>query len=199
MLLVMRRKYHLFLLISLISSIFIINCSSIKPLINNPVTLKNETWKINIMQLDAGPDTFAKFARTYIVVKPTNTIAEKIMTAARVENPNINPQYSNNGFIWMLMTVRNLDKVERSLDFSRVRLISDNYVINPEIIDFSLFQEGLLFFKIDYIQKIKPDKTFSMYLIFEYDKGHFPYKIIYDNQIAGKIYDKMEVAIPENK
>jgi hypothetical protein len=174
---------------------FILECSSIKPLIKNPIMFKNETWKIDISQLDAGPDTFEKFARTYIVTKPTNTLAEKIMTGAGVSNPHVNPQYTNNGFIWMTMIVYNIDKVPRSFDFSRVRLISDNYVINPDIIDFSLFQKKI-FYKKDNIQKIAPGKSFSIFLIFEYNKGHFPYKIVYDNQIAGKVYDKMEVSIP---
>lgn len=184
------------LMVSISSIVFTIGCSSM-PLINHPITHKTETWSIVLSKLDAGPDTYSKFLRNYWIVKPTSSVAEKIMTGIGApKNPNINPQYSSNGFIWLSMKVRNLDKYEHNFDFSRVRLISDHYVINPEIIDFT---EEPFTFKDHPITKIKPGKTFSIILVFEYTRGHLPSTLIYDNTIAGRIFDKIVVPLPVKK
>ena len=171
---------------------FLGGCESI-PLIKNEIKHTRNAWEVTIKELNAGPDTFNKTFRAFLETRPVNSLADKIMAGANVYNHKINPKFSDDGYLWLLLTVKNMDKANHGFDFSRIRLVSEKYVINPEIVLYSSE------FNKKFMYTIKPDESFTITLVFEYNKGNYPHKLIYDNQIAGKIFDKISIDLPAVK
>lgn len=176
----------------------LIGCESTRNLISNEIVYKNDTWSIHVQEMNEGPDSFWKnHFQNYIVVRPDDSTLARELSKAGVASPRYAPRYSNNGYIWVLLAVVNKDDAKHSFDFSRVRLVSSKYVINPEIVDYSPLENPIFMDKKKLIQEIKPKGIIYAKLVFEHTKGSLPFQLVYDNQIAGKIYDRIVISSSE--
>ncbi len=162
---------------------FFLQCDTTLYLLREPVRAANKNWRIEIQSLRAGPNSYSEMTNRMGSWGKNETVSVSYW-----------PKNPENGFLWVLVNVENIGAEPHEFDFSRVRLISEQYVAKPAFV----YSTDLIY-KEGFIHTIKPRKNLTRWLICEYKKGYYPCKLVYDNKIVGSVFDKLVMAVPEYK
>jgi hypothetical protein len=132
--------------------------------LDNPVQQKNNSLQLTIENIKDGPDSIEKGAYRYF------------------------PKSPRGGLLWVEVTAANTGAVPIEFDFQRVRLIAEEYVAGPlSVVSSNIFAKESSFFRI------KPQDYVTRWLVYVYPKGKYPYRVVYDNFVNGRVTDTIKI------
>ncbi len=172
-------------------------------ILKNPAVMAGQQWKVSADIVQVGPDYFISYYdarqyenlmkricdfRSHIRDRNGTCSGQTAFSGTTSKEITLVPRESENGFVWMKVTVKNMGAAESIFDFSRLRLIFPESVSKPDII-YTHEQNTMENFSCP----CSRGQEITRYLVFVSRAGTAPYRMVYDQFAQGKVSGKMAV------